>query len=430
MATTAKVGKAPRRRSAPPARSEASFDERIPALDGIRGLALIQVLLIHFAILNEVPDSTVLDKFVAQVFDAGWIAMDSFFVLSGFLITGILYDAKTAGVRNYFRNFYARRSLRIFPAHYAYLLALLVLLPLIMPAEKNAIHAIRQDWWWFAGYIGNVRIALDHGRRSDVFFTSHLWSLSVEEQFYVIWPAFVLLLSRGRLMAVCFALTVIALAIRVGMVLAGVNPWVTYTLTFGRMDALAIGALIALVVRHPADLVRLKRWVPWLAISSALVITIPALISGELYLWGDWEIAVDHTALSILYGLLIFAAVSGPRGMLLDKLLGPRFLLRLGRYSYSMYLIHLSIAFFLFRHWSIGTHVPTVFGSHLPGVLVFAAVAFVPVYAIGWLSWNFLEGPALSLKRIFPYTGGEEAAKHGAGQMAAAPAVPVGAAGD
>lgn len=406
------------------AASEAGFDDRIPALDGMRGVALIQVLLIHFAILNEVPDSTVVDRFFAQVWDSGWIAMDSFFVLSGFLITGILYEAKSGRVRQYYRNFYARRSLRIFPAHYVYLLALLVLLPIIMPAEKNAIHAIRNDWWWFGGYIGNIRLAIDHGRRPDVFFTSHLWSLAVEEQFYIVWPVFVLLLSRTRLMIVCYAAVLIALFTRIAMVLQGANPWVPYELTITRIDSLAIGALVALIVRDRDDLMRLKRWLPTLAVASALLIAVPGMIKGELYLFGDWEIAIVHTPLSILYGLLIFAIVTGARGKLLDKTFGNRFLVRLGRYSYSMYLVHLAIAWFLNREFSIGTHIPTLFGSHLPGTLTFALVAFIPTYIVGWLSWNFLEGPALRLKRFFPYTAGEDAARHTASQpSAAAPAL-------
>jgi len=410
---------------------EATFDQRIRALDGIRGLALIQVLLIHFAILNEVPETTVVDKVVGQVWDAGWIAMDSFFVLSGFLITGILYEAKSAKIRHYFRNFYVRRSLRIFPAHYVYLLALLILLPFIMPEEKRAIEAIRQDWWWFATYLGNIRLVLDYGRRPDVFFTSHLWSLSVEEQFYLVWPVVVLLLGRAKLMVFCVFISLVALFTRIGMVLAGVNAWVPYELTLTRMDSLAIGALVAIAVRDPHDLLWLKRWFPQIAVVSAALIAIPALILGELYLFGDWEIAIVHTPLSVLYGLLIFYFVTGVRGGKLERAFSQPFLVRLGRYSYAMYLWHLAVAYFLFANFSIGTHVPTLFGSHLPGAITFAVAAFIPTYIIGWLSWNFIEAPALGLKRHFPYTAGETAARHNASEPASPPsAAPASARGD
>ncbi len=402
--------------------SESGFDDRVPALDGIRGLAVIQVLLIHFAILNEVPRSTVVDKFVGQVFGSGWIAMDSFFVLSGFLITGILYDAKTAGVRNYFRNFYARRSLRIFPAHYVYLIFLMFLVPFLFSTDHKAVDIVRHDWFWFAGYAGNVRIALDHDLRPDKFFTSHLWSLSVEEQFYVLWPVVVLLLSRRHLIGFCVLATVAAFAIRVAQAADGVNGWVIYTMTFTRMDSLAIGALVALVLRNPQDLRWVKRWLWPIAIFCAGLIAVPALIQGQLYLWGTWSLVVVHTPLSILYGLLIISLATGRRGSWLDRKFSNRGLTTLGRYSYSMYLFHLSVAFFLFRHFDIGPSVPTVLGSHLPGALVFAAAAFVPTFAIGWLSWHVLEGPALSLKRFFPYTRGEDAAKQRASHSQREPA--------
>lgn len=379
------------------------FDDRIPALDGVRGLAVILVMAFHFSIFTEVPSSTVVDKFVFQVVGTGWIGMDIFFVLSGFLITGILFDAKAAGAVNYFRNFYARRCLRIFPAHYAFLLFFVLLFPLLWPMEKGTIAAITGDWEWFAGYVANIRIALDHGKRPDLYLTGHLWSLSVEEQFYLVWPFFVLLLSRRKLMAVCGMATLVALLTRIGMVTSGVNTWVPYTLAVTRMDALAIGALVALAVREQGDPRLFRRWLFPFALVAGALITIPALAQGELYVFDDWVRMVDHTALAVLCGFAILTVATSLGGSPLDGVLSHRSLTTIGKYSYCMYLVHVPVAYGLFRYFDIGPAIPTLLGSHLPGQVAFAVAAFLPTLAIGWLSWHLVEKQFLKFKALFPY---------------------------
>ena len=172
---------------APPAR------RHIPVLDGLRGLAVVLVLLFH---LDRLSGAAWPDRVLARLFGAGWVGVDLFFVLSGFLITGILVD--TAAQRNFFRNFYARRALRIFPLYYA----LLVVGFAVYPTFAPAIHADR-DWrlfldgqWWFWSYLANIRLAAVGGAPMNF---GHLWSVAIEEQFYLVWPLLLLLAWRlGR----------------------------------------------------------------------------------------------------------------------------------------------------------------------------------------------------------------------------------------
>jgi peptidoglycan/LPS O-acetylase OafA/YrhL len=166
----------------------------VPALDGIRGLAILAVLVTHS--VPRLP-ATGLGYWCNQLIELGTFGVDLFFVLSGFLITGILLDSKDAP--NYFRNFYARRFLRLFPVYYLYL----IFIALLLPAIHRAIHTHMPDfggnWWWFLLYSCNLKP--DHAANDA--YLGHFWSLAVEEQFYLVWPAVVLLLSRRRLTYFC-----------------------------------------------------------------------------------------------------------------------------------------------------------------------------------------------------------------------------------
>ena len=145
----------------------------IPALDGLRGIAVLTVMWLHFVFL--VP-RTGGERLFWNLSETGWIGVDLFFVLSGFLITGILYDAK--GGPHYFRNFYMRRSLRIFPLYYAFLILIFAVMPLLR--ASGADHVGKQLWMWT--YLSNVLFARV-GWEGMPAHTTHLWSLAIEEQF-------------------------------------------------------------------------------------------------------------------------------------------------------------------------------------------------------------------------------------------------------
>jgi peptidoglycan/LPS O-acetylase OafA/YrhL len=218
----------------------------------------------------------------------GPTASSCFFVLSGFLITGILYD--THNEPYYFRNFYMRRLLRIFPLYYGVLALVFFLAPLIPLLRGPTLDYLvdRQAWAWL--YAVNIYIA-KHGEWAFSYL-DHFWSLAIEEHFYLFWPLVVFLLARRprALIAVSLVTSVGAMLARLIGSLMGLSWWTTYTLTPFRLDGLALGAFLAVAARQPGGLERLARALP-------LVVTV---VGGLLAVTFTWTRLVSREGLELV----------------------------------------------------------------------------------------------------------------------------------
>ncbi len=242
---------------------------RLPGLDGLRGCAILMVMAVHF-VGNATP-RTPADQVVLKLASYGLLGVDLFFVLSGFLITGLLLDAK--GDPHYFRNFYARRTLRIFPLYYAVLAILFVLLPAVValpPALEES--RVRQAWLWT--YTANFLIASESSWALP--YVSHFWSLAIEEHFYLVWPLVVFAVRRRTLERICLSVITGALALRIALSLQGVSEISISVLTPCRLDAICAGAFLAAFARReggPALLARRSRTLLLLAGGAAFVVS-------------------------------------------------------------------------------------------------------------------------------------------------------------
>ncbi len=384
---------------------------RIPALDGMRGLAVGLVLMIHlfgfsFLFLGVLAP-TGFDAAWLKVARTGWMGVDLFFVLSGFLITGILYESK-GPILAYFRNFYARRALRIFPAYYALLFVLLFLVAIVFAAESDTIAVIRQDQFWFWTYLSNIRrLFVSAQPAGTLYLTGHLWSLAIEEQFYLVWPVFVLMLQRKYLVGVSILAIVGALMLRFMLVnYSEATPSGLYTFTPARIDALAIGALIAMLVRDPAARQRLAAFAWPAAAISFCGIAVLFFARDGLSPADPWVAVLGLSVIAVFFGSFLTGVILSPPSGRFNRLLSQPVMTWLGKYSYAIYLIHFPLVNLMLRHTTFYNSFPEVFGSVVPRAIAFGVISTALSLALALLSWRLIETPFLKLRSRFPQASG------------------------
>jgi peptidoglycan/LPS O-acetylase OafA/YrhL len=352
-----------------------------PQLDALRCFAVCGVLIAHFY-------QPVLSALAAAV-DPGFLGVRLFFVLSGFLITGILLDARdaadaTGGARvGVLGRFYARRVLRIFPLYYAIVLGgLLVAMP-----------RAREAWPWLLGYASNFYGLLT---QRSVGYYGHFWTLAVEEQFYIVWPWLVLFAPRRWIAPIMVSAILSAVVYRelVGDLLFTQRGW--DQMPVNCLDTLGVGALLALVFRDGPSPERLQRilrnFVLPIGLVSFLLLNWHASQTGNARLL----VAGHELAFAFICCWLIAGAYRGFRGPA-ARLLEARPLVYLGRISYGIYAYHLLVPVSLAKAFG-------AFGWSLPPHgLARLAIAGAVTIAIAAVSWHFFEAPINALKRRVPY---------------------------
>jgi peptidoglycan/LPS O-acetylase OafA/YrhL len=378
----------------------AGSSERVPALDGIRGVAILLVLLLHGMVFGGFAPRSALDRVLNAAANTGWVGVDLFFVLSGFLITGILYDTRRD--RHYFRTFYIRRALRIVPVYYGFLLLYFVAAPFLLPASQVP----RLSWGglaWAASYLSNYPTGFE-GWGVLPHPVRHVWSLAIEEQFYFCWPLLIYKLSRRRLMTLCLLGVALAWAIRAVLV-AGSLPIAGYVLTPARLGPLAMGGFAALAARDPGDLRVLTHW------ARRALLVVSALGVGFL-LWRRSFSYMDplvqlvgFDALALLFASVIVVCVTAAPGSILQRVSSHAALRFFGRYSYAIYLFHQPMILALGGIGLSTAIVPAVWGSNWPGGLLFVLIATAASLGASLVSWHLWEKHFLRLKQRFAYGG-------------------------
>jgi peptidoglycan/LPS O-acetylase OafA/YrhL len=372
----------------------------LPALDGLRGLAIIAVMLYHgFLGLRW---RVAWHQGIFGWTQAGWLGVDIFFVLSGFLITGILLDTKAAS--GYFRNFYARRFLRIIPVYYLILAIVFFVLPWFIPFNTPGLKTIQHRQLWLWTHLTNIGFVFNRKAwaTSDWLGMSHFWSLAVEEQFYFAWPLVVFFLGRRQLKLACLGIVVFSFGLRLALWNADPRGGAMYFPTPCRLDGLAIGALTAILLRDKtfsASFARLAR--AGAVIAAAALLTLVA-IRGGLFQTDKPALAFGIPAISILTAAGI-AWIAKPRAAgPLTALLNNRFLRFSGKYSYGLYLFHGMLRTAMDVVTPSGWLIRWT-GSDLAGNMLFVGLFIATSYALALLSWHAWEKHWLKLKNRFEY---------------------------
>ncbi len=372
-------------------RAQAGF---IPALDGLRGIAIILVLLHHFTFIRPTAGVGAL---VGDVLFFFWTGVDLFFVLSGFLITGILLDSR--GSKSYFTSFYARRTLRIFPLYYLVLFVAFVVLPQF-PAEQTVLvgnDTFPPQWpYWF--YLTNFSIAEGgwvHG------WVDVAWSLAIEEQFYLVWPLLIWLCPPRLFALLCVVIFVAEPIARVNARAVDMPSLSIYVLPWFRLDGFAIGGLLALAQRRGL-LPWLDRWVPIVIIAAVAGLIACTILGGHTWWWNRRMQEYGYSLIAVIGAAMVVSALARPADSLWPRMLSTGWLRAFGKYSYGMYLIHPPVMRAVREYGFDPVYYETI-GAPWSAQMLFYGAATAPTVALAWLSWRFFEAPILRLKARFPY---------------------------
>jgi peptidoglycan/LPS O-acetylase OafA/YrhL len=357
-------------------------NRKLVALDGVRGLAIVAVMLTHIAI-----QQVSLSPLLRGTFALGWAGVDLFFVLSGFLITGILLDTRQS--TNYFRSFYARRVLRIFPLYYGFLAVALLIFPFIVNPDFMPAPPHR---WLYVCYLANWQ------PHAQWHVLGHFWSLCVEEQFYFLWPLVVLLVSPRRLLPLIVVLELLLVGGRSWWLWTHSQVPTEYLTTVTRIDGLLLGAASALLVRQfrmPRSGIRV---LPWIA-----VLFLAAFVGGYHMLGHNarhtFTQSIGFALLAISFAaFVLYAALSEGEPGWRKTWLHWKPLVIFGKYSYGIYVFHYPIFYFadeLARRLPYAIYHSIWFGYLLIGLE--SATSFI----VASLSYNFFEKRFLAMKGRF-----------------------------
>ena len=345
------------------------FDGYVPALDGLRGLAILLVLCHHLGKHLYPP--------LDGIFYLGWVGVDLFFVLSGYLITNILLNTKNNP--RYYKNFIGRRTLRIFPLYY---FALTIFFIFIAKGERFQYLLDNQAYFW--SYTQNLLFAFDGWPRNKVL--NHLWSLAIEEQFYVLWPFVILFFSNKNILRIAIFGMLLSLLLR------NINPTIpyAYTFTFARWDTLMLGGIIAVGIRDFRY--RLEKYTLPVLLLSALGVMIILAITQSGTNDHPLMARVGYSLIGLMFGaLLITTFDTASIGNISRKIFEIKSLRLLGKYSYGIYVYHFilynliykSLHEYLENHW-------------------YASGTFLVItLLVSYLSYHLFEVKFLQLKKYF-----------------------------
>ena len=366
----------------------------IQTLDGLRGIAVLLVLVFHFA--WEFPEGGFVVTQVKRLLFTGWIGVDLFFVLSGFLITRGLVAPSKKPIGTRLKLFWMRRVLRIFPLYYAFIIV-------------GSIIGLALGGWipgaayWL--YMQNYTLAFDD---HELRWTAHFWSLAIEEQFYFVWPAIALLTPKRRLIGLTVGLIVACIVFRAGFTLKS-HVWdpltivkFAYRATFSRADGLLLGALVAILQRessHPLSHLWRRLRFPIFVLTGLAILGLHVVAKG-LNGYDRRVIAAGYLLLSLFFASAVSMCSDDVITDRMRRFLSSKVLVSCGKVSYGMYIFHWPLLAFAVPYLKAAQEKMGV-GAQVGLNVAFITVAITLIWAAGQLSFRFFESPFLKLKEKF-----------------------------
>ena len=355
-------------------------------LDGLRGMAILLVISTHY--FNFIP-----------LFSFGWSGVDLFFVLSGYLITGRLLDG--LGKPRYFSNFYRNRILRIFPLYYGVLILFFIGIHFfIKQTTVPLVYFYLEHWKSFFLFTENWTFINFHMPNAP--YLLHFWSLAVEEQFYLVWPALIFLLPGSKPRLRVFV-TIVVLVLAVRCILSCYIPTREHTAfyyfnTFFRMDSFVIGALLRQL--HYSRTIIPEKLIALLFLSTLILIGISPFVFGDMDTTNPFFATAGYTLIAIFYACLLHQSVQFPRSLTARFFSAPA-LRYFGKISYGLYVFHIPVLMIFEQrfydweaaHWTAGPFLLR---------LLSVSLCFVISFSISVLSYRYFESWFLRLKTHSP----------------------------
>ncbi|MBL7768554.1 MAG: acyltransferase [Flavipsychrobacter sp.] len=343
-------------------------------LDGIRAIAALMVMFFHFFI--DIQSDNWLLLAIQKISIVGQTGVSLFFVLSGFLISRILLNTKNDD--SYFVNFYVRRSLRIFPLYFFFLVLFYFILP---PLENKAIPPFSQQVYFWT-YLQNLALTFNWNFAGP----GHFWSLAVEEHFYLFWPFVIYFLNQHQIKRAVLIMIILACITR--FVLLQNNLEVFY-FTFSRMDELSVGALLAILERE-GKLIAANAYKLLISFIAVFIPTVIIwIVSSGMAI--DAIQIIKFVLLSFAFFSIIGFVISVKENHWLKNALKNIFLSYTGKISYGLYVYHPVCFYFIQTYFPIDS------------ILVSMLVSFAFSYLVAGFSYRFFESRFLVLKDRFSH---------------------------
>ena len=360
----------------------------IKPIDGLRALSIILVIFFHANLFEGRASDNLLVFNILNSFDAG---VSFFFLISGFLITGILVDTKNQ--EGFFKKFYARRFLRIFPLYYLILIGAFFIVPLFDHSRVAKWATVDSTWYWL--FLSNYYIAFKGQFQHGLVDLS--WSLSIEEQFYLVWPFVVYYLKPKNILRASLLGITLSLVLRIYFRSTGASDLLIHLFTFSRLDGLCLGAILALGYRGLIKLPELSKIPVFIGVMPLLLHYFFLLntSSASIFLRGTFS----YTLVALFFAFFFMKVISGEKSLFNNSLL-----ITVGKYSYGIYLTHYPIASYLrpyFQNYFDKYYdIPlAIYGTQL----IYVLIVLIGSLAISYAIFHFYEKHFLKLKKFFEY---------------------------
>jgi len=359
-------------------------------------MAILLIMVLHFYNEAFMKDfHPVAGPVLTKLALSGMWGVDLFLLLSGYLITMILLDGK--GQQGYFLNFYVRRALRIFPLYYGTLFVVFQIVPLVSTLDAVAVELTARQWWLWL-FLSNVPGGplLDGSR---LYSLGHLWMLAMQIHFYLLWPFAVAALSQRRLIQVCIGSMIIGFTARTAVALLGVGSesmfrWSTIT----RIDGLAAGSILAVLVRNPEVHLQLINLARHGIRAFGCLFLVMVFIPRSFY--HDTAVVFEVPVVVLFVSSLLVLALRPSPPSNLFVLFSNRFLVSLGKYSYGLFVIHGILRPVLERLIPLDRLV-VLAGLPVMAMGFYIILAIAISFLLSFVVWHLFEKHFLRLKKFF-----------------------------